>query len=459
MKKPETSLVDARSVQAELSKPQTGPDAPDEAKVANINNKGDLFSAVNVIAGVPPLNIACGAIDTISTLPGVSAINAVVQGIINGPLALAGTSTEELMAEFIGLINGDAINSLAKGAELGNLANIGTFLASNDIARSIGGVPLSVADAIVLKQEQNQIDIEENATKSFAQRYLDPYDRQSLAASIIDSVPAPSAQPSSFTNGLASLFTGGLGNVFASLSPTANAALGDYDYGIPKYGFSLAEQDNPDYEDPYQNAFVVEPFLESQPDGQVGLNEKYGKACFGMTVTADDTGVHIESDAMGSDNLNIFKVRKNHPECDPKNNNDPMFLRYRFYLADSVTAVSLACYEGDEQACSEIGISNAADTPQTDTPVEGVECPTNLKKTIKVGGSTYYQMPEAQNGEYTFDPGTPQAQRYGHKELVCVIYTAAKQYKAKYGDKSTVKVGRSQRLWSCITQVGRGCRY
>lgn len=72
--------------------------------------------------------------------------------------------------------------------------------------------------------------------------------------------------------------------------------------------------------------------------------------------------------------------------------------------------------------------------------VQGVECPTKLTS-ITVGGTKYYQMPGAPNGEYTFDGGTPSAQRYGKKELVCTIHTVAKAYKAKHGAKSTVKVG------------------
>ncbi len=112
---------------------------------------------------------------------------------------------------------------------------------------------------------------------------------------------------------------------------------------------------------------------------------------------------------------------------------------------DAVTAVSLACYEGDEVACTEIGMgtpssSVSVEESKEEGTVDGLECPSNLK-TQKVSGATYYQMPASTDGEYTFDPGAVPTQRYGKKELVCVIYTVAKAYKAKYKDASTVKVG------------------
>ncbi len=71
--------------------------------------------------------------------------------------------------------------------------------------------------------------------------------------------------------------------------------------------------------------------------------------------------------------------------------------------------------------------------------VDGVECPANMEPHPTQAG--YFKMPDAPNGEYTFDGGAGPEQRYGSETLVCVIYTVAMAYKQKYQDQSTVDIG------------------
>lgn len=71
--------------------------------------------------------------------------------------------------------------------------------------------------------------------------------------------------------------------------------------------------------------------------------------------------------------------------------------------------------------------------------VEGVECPATMEPHPSQAG--YFKMPDAPNGEYTFDAGAGPEQRYGSETLVCVLYTVALAYKAKYQDQSTIDIG------------------
>ncbi len=49
------------------------------------------------------------------------------------------------------------------------------------------------------------------------------------------------------------------------------------------------------------------------------------------------------------------------PDCNSATNSDPLFVPYRFYLADLASAKSLACIEADDtQACTELGMNQAS---------------------------------------------------------------------------------------------------
>ena len=75
------------------------------------------------------------------------------------------------------------------------------------------------------------------------------------------------------------------------------------------------------------------------------------------------------------------------------------------------------------------------------TGVNGAICPDNIESLRHPTQAGYYQLPDAPNGEYTFDGGTGPEQRYGSKQLVCVVYTVALAYKDKYKESSTIDVG------------------
>ena len=181
-------------------------------------------------------------------------------------------------------------------------------MAGNDAAIAMGGDSLTRPQAAELKELEKQHELEENSSKSFFARYFDPYDSSTLAAQAIDSTPSSKSQimatVSNPLKSIASLFNG----IGSRLIPNANAqaAVGGYDYGVPKYGFTLGERNNTAYEDPYENALYIEG---ADPDGGTrleNLNEKYGD-CFSMRITVDEDGVHLES----GESVNVFKQLEN----------------------------------------------------------------------------------------------------------------------------------------------------
>lgn len=439
-----TSWNQAESIRAEQGKDGGIPIAK-EAELKNAGDKPDFFK---VLDSIPMLGTTCNVVEGFFGLPIISQVSGVISGAseqaLNAALSLGNSSVDELMLSALKTVSGKSVDPESKGAAYGNLANTGAFLAANDQAVATGGRPLNSDERSSLAMYQETGVEEERSTKSFASRYLDPYEGSSVVGSMIDSAPSSPAHAASMLSNPVKIIGSSISGLVSNFTPKAKAS-GQFDYGVRKFGFSLNEQRSEEFEDPYKNAAVVEPDLER-------LNDKYGK-CFGMRVTFDETnpddGVHIQS---ADKSVNVFKIysedknSKNYDkDCDAEVNTSDKFNHYRFYLADAVTAVSLACYEGDDQACLEVGMgggssSDGASSGGSETGIDGLECPANLKS-INVSGTTYYQMPIAPNGEYTFDPGATPAQRYGKKVLICTIFTVAKAYKAKYKDASTVKVG------------------
>lgn len=383
------SWEDARTIQGEQGQKLTGPGMPAEAKLNNINDKPYFF---DVLDAIPFLGTACDISNIGEHIPLVKDVlnigSDVVLAGLNTAASAFGTSVDKIMEGALALVSGQSVDTLAQGADYGNLVNTGAFLAANDNAVSMGGSPLTNAQTAELRMYDRQNLNDENQTKSFAERYLDPYDANSLAGKLIDDTGASTKNVSSFFSSSLNLFT----NSFASLLPFGSnpvSAAGNVDYGVPKFGFSLADQQNPKFEDPYDNAKKVEPHLKD-------LNDKYGKPCFGMTVTTTDNGIKLDTEAMGSDDLNVFKVldkkecTQNSGALSSDTNShksfwsklafwrsdtaeaasgggkvDPMFTRYRFYLADSMAVATQACFlaDGDsqgEQYCNQLGFRSSS---------------------------------------------------------------------------------------------------
>jgi D-alanyl-D-alanine carboxypeptidase len=366
-KETKTHILNAKPLQAELGKPQTGADVPLEARPNRLGDKPDAFEAVSTVLdfglSIPgpdiKLSTGCAAINAVAGLPGIEQLSELLTGGINVALSTIGTSTDELMASLISVINGESVDTRAVGDSAGALLGMGGKLASIDQSLITGGTGLSPAQAYEIREEQRLLDIEDSNNLSFFARYLDPLGSKSLAGTSLVEISNSTRELQSPASSITSLFS----SILPSFENKTLAAVSTYDYGVKDYGYSLKDQDDENFADPYSNAVIVESQLEQ-------LNEKYSK-CFGIKVNADDTtGVHIESSE-----VNILKL-ENDPEFeDCRKFNDSsnsaeaiMFKRYRFYIADAMSALSLACFEGDEsdpiaqKACTELGTGQTSTT-------------------------------------------------------------------------------------------------
>lgn len=340
-KESKTSWSAAASVRAEQGK-TGGIPMPQEADLSTAGGKPKLF---RVLDQIPGLGTTCGIQNAIFNLPGVKQVTGLIGDITSGALDAAlspfGTNSDSLLLSSMKTISGKSVDPSAKGADFGNLANTGAYLAANDQAISMGGAAMSQQSAMELREYQDSFEKHDQQTKSIADRYFDPVSSTSFFGKMIDNTPDTSSFASAFVGSLKLLSPSKL---FGSLPIFSSAgAASSYDYGTPEYGFTVGEQSDQRFENPYENAVIVESRLDD-------LNNKYGE-CFNMKITVDDEGPHIES----GKSVNTFDIADK-SQCQ---SGSEEFLRYRFYIADVVNTLSLACYEGDNASCIEVGISGS----------------------------------------------------------------------------------------------------
>jgi len=364
----ELGWTSARSIQAEMGQEQTGPDIPPSARPSEVGNNPFLNVVDKIFDTLGPAGgAACSKIGGWITTAGELIIagftggsSTVVTEAIKGAVILgasaAGVNPVDKFAEWLtDKLAGEEINIDAVGPDLGNLANYGARLAANDQALSMGGAKLSPEEVAQLDAQSRENIRQELRQKSLFARIFDVREPNSLIAKgLLENRNLASAQVA-FTSSISSL-ANVLPNFGSTISkmfmPRVGAQASGYVYGFDEYGFSQADQDNALVEDPFDNAEIVEPMLEP-------LNTKYGK-CFATTINPQ-TGA-IES----GKGVNYLEDKYDSATCN--NKADPDLLRYRFYLADTITARSLACYEGDETSCQQLGFGGVAQTTAGPTP-------------------------------------------------------------------------------------------
>lgn len=358
------SFFSAASVQAELGEEVTGPDMPDAARPSG--EKPEFFKMVDrIIDGIPlPGGVASAAIKSACKVATNFWTGVIVDGVLG---VLSGGALTALLQVGGGLAQDQAVSYFAddlarwfsskpvainaSGALLGNYANYGAFLASNESAIAHGAGSLTPTQVAELKTEEREIQLAKTKQKNPFDRYLNLYDADSLVSRGIiqnESISSPTATVASIFKAPLSLFSGFGSLISRTVSPKAFAQDSEsYDYGVPKYGFSQADAENEIIDDPYENAEWVESRLSS-------LNDKYSK-CFGTKI--DPTTFKIQ-DLTNGKGVKYHDLKRYEDDCGygEKQNTSTEFLRYRVYLADQYAAKSLACYEGvDEEACEEIG--------------------------------------------------------------------------------------------------------
>lgn len=354
------SFFSARSIQTEVGDEPVGPDLPDGARPSQ--QKPVFFQAVdkvlNTITGGSATFVCSAVNSTLGTVVGYG-IDALVAGFTGGTVSaitsiLGGLVSDQAMGYFaddlVRWMSSKPLAINAKGALLGNYANFGAFLASNEAAVAHGASVLTATQRMGLENEQKQIFLAEQSRKNPFDRYLNLYDADSLVSKGFvqnPSLASPSTTVASLLKAPFSIVST-FGNIFSKiLTPGVFAENEPYDYGVPKYGFSRELAEDPMFDDPGQNAEWVEPRLSD-------LNSKYSK-CFGTKI--DPSTFEIQ-DITNGQGVRYTDLKKYEDVCGSEDepNNSVEFNRYRIYLADQYAVKSVACYEGiDEEACEEIG--------------------------------------------------------------------------------------------------------
>ncbi|PJE65304.1 hypothetical protein COU91_02370 [Candidatus Saccharibacteria bacterium CG10_big_fil_rev_8_21_14_0_10_47_8] len=378
-----TSWSSARSIQAELGQPQTGPDADKTAKGAG--NSSTPFDFLNEDGLGTALDGVCSsvgqALSAVISFAG-GPISTLV-GFVVGQVAIP--PVESALAHWLA---GEAIDPNVAGADYGNYINYGARLAANDQAISTGGRELNATEVAQLKADENADSQYEFKNHNIAYKLLNPYDSRSYISKVIDQQNPDAMQN---VSNLAYSFL----NISKSVAKLpqklflgiAHAAPAQpYDYGFSKYGFSTGELNNPLVKNPINNAchlfgcinetdhsknitgFMVDANGQLSDAGQKYVDR--AKKCFNIIIEQDDEdnwGVSSKDDVPRYSDLGS--------EC--KDSGDD-WLRVRFFIFDTQNMDADACYEGDEQSCINIGMQEAP----TANPAAGAAIEVEALKTL-----------------------------------------------------------------------------
>jgi hypothetical protein len=386
----ETNWVCSASIQRELGKEPTCPDIDPEARPANVGEKNFLFQFTDRMGSI--LDTACGISDSvIGSIPIVRDVvnlaSSVVEGAINAALSIFDTSIAELYDAVVSFFAGEAIDTFAEGPDLGNQGSYGAYLANKEYVGGLGGAPLNEEERHDIKRDVTQALEQERENKSFFARVFDVTDAHSMVATAMREVPQSPTQTLVAMFGSPFKF---FGNFF---TPAYARHVNLHDYGIEDSGFTIEEQNDPRVQDPFENAEIVEPQLDE-------LNSEFGE-CFGTRVVLrgeDEYGL-ILSDFQDEDDREeaARRYREMPDKCRTDENNDHIednedLLRYRFFIADTTQYFTIACNEGDEEACEMLvyGVDEEEGTlPAGPTDTHG--CPTQPvpeSETVEVSPGT-----------------------------------------------------------------------
>jgi|GEM_PF-2793309 len=337
----ETSVFSADSVRVAQGEEPVGNEMPDVAKPGNVGEKPEVVEAIDdsgVVSGI------CSNLGQIALTILGGPINIGIE-ILLQTLSAANVNPIDYVAEQLArVLAGEEIEGTPKGAQLGNYAMYGARLASNDAMISMGGRKLTEQEEVTLAQATEEMYRIENSQKSFALRVFNIYDVDSVASQVaINSYDYYNNTPKALSTVAQLPFTllSSMAGAFPVEQYAEASGHNGYDYGFPRFGFSVAEMELPESYDPFENAANVEPRLES-------LNDKYGE-CFNSTINPNNG--RLVTNPEGSVNY----IELDEELCADADDDD--LLRYRFYIADMVTVKSLACLEMiSDEACKDIGM-------------------------------------------------------------------------------------------------------
>lgn len=374
-----TSVGQAASIRAANGK-TGGVELPREADLGNVGEKPRLF---RIIDGIPVLGTVCDVQNAIGNLPIIKQIGDASSAALEESASAVGVNLDDLTESAVKAVAGKGVDPSKKGGVRGAISDTGTFLAAGDASRATGGHPLTDGERANIAALNEYYEQQDRANKPMLARYFDPFDQKSIAGTMIGSAPVSATQAADMVSNPVRIIGSSLSSLTSTFTPKVGAQEArQYDYGFPMIGRSLTEMRDPLYENPYENGQRSRsdddtkelPKLEDDLDR---LNEQYGKICYGTTVTTGADGVHIK---LHKENTpNPFEVLKKHPECDVKTNRNDRLSQYSMYLGDAFNLVTLDCYDGNEEACAEIGVNVGNNNDPTATTSEPAEVDGDFK--------------------------------------------------------------------------------
>lgn len=235
-----------------------------------------------------------------------------------------------------------------KGPLGGSLLAYGNRARANMNAMGMGGVALTTSEERVLLREQEQEDKQELQSKSTFARYFDVYDHRSIAAAAIDNTNLDFQDSANNLAAFLPSIPERLVASFSLLTPKAIAAdpanEQPYNWLSPKYGIPEGIYKHSTHEDPYKNAEEAAQIFETNDD----YIEK-AKKCFGVEISKGADGWQTTP----ANDVNPAEAEYVKEKCD--NASDPNWQKTMLFVFDDRLVAGMACYDGDEEICAEIG--------------------------------------------------------------------------------------------------------
>lgn len=275
-----------------------------------------------------------------------------------------------LQNQFEKLLSDDEVlPATLSGPVGGNLLAYGAREASNINARSSGGVELGDTETAALDREQQLNSQKEFQSRGFASRLFDVYDYRSVASGLLEGASTDPAQ--NLTTLASSVMNIGqtIPNLFSSFTPKVTAAEEPYDWGFPRYGISKDILDDPSLQDPYDNADKVAAFLDSGDSSYIDRAKK----CFGVDISKGADGWDVSA----QEDVNPNEEGYLGANC---NDTSDTWKRIILFIFDTRLITSVACYDGDEEACEQIGIGDTSGSTGTPSDNSTATENPNIKK-------------------------------------------------------------------------------
>jgi hypothetical protein len=250
------------------------------------------------------------------------------------------------------LANDSLVEIPPSGPIGGNVLAYGARWASNITAVSSGGVALDDSESIITDRRFEQKERQEFQSRSFFARIFDPYDYRSLTSQVIQKTsPDPGHNISNIASSVAGI-SGMVSSLFSTITPSAGALTlseENYLWPFPRYGIPSKLLNDPALEDPTGNAEKVADILKRN-DEYIGR----AKTCFGVEIGPGPRGL----DAIATEE--VFPNSQDYIDADCNHTDNPDWRRIMLFVFDTRMVTTVECYEGDEEACSNIGMEEAS---------------------------------------------------------------------------------------------------